>query len=132
MKNTCKTSFYIVGTFDPDVVTERLGIRPDRSWKKGDLRRDGTRFDFAHWEGCTCEDYDVYTENQMDKTVSPLLDKIDVLNDIRNNNEVEFFLSVVPELCVKEITPCLAPSMTVIDFCHDTRTKIDVDLYLYK
>lgn len=26
--------------------------------------------------------------------------------------------------------PCLAPSMKVIDFCHSTKTEIDIDLYV--
>lgn len=31
---------------------------------------------------------------------------------------------------VENDTPCLAPSLDVIDFCYQTRTKIDIDLYI--
>ena len=39
MKNECETSFCIVGDFDPDVVTKRLGIDPDVTWKKEDVKK---------------------------------------------------------------------------------------------
>ena len=32
---------------------------------------------------------------------------------------------------VNDINPCLAPSLDVIDFCHATRTKIDIDMYIF-
>ena len=43
---------------------------------------------------------------------------------------LQIYLQVVPTLCVDESTPALAPSMTVMDFCYETRTQIDIDLYL--
>ena len=130
-KNECYTYFNIVGDFDPDEVTERLGLAPDETWKIGDTRRDGEKFDFASWRYGRCDRYDVYTENQMRKTIEKLIDKVGELNRIREENDVEFYLVIVPELYVDEINPCLAPSLDVIDFCHATRTKIDIDLYLY-
>lgn len=36
----------------------------------------------------------------------------------------------MPTIYAEEITPCLAPSMQIIDFCHQTRTEIDIDMYL--
>ncbi|MFK8297211.1 hypothetical protein ACI76O_02330 [Capnocytophaga cynodegmi] len=44
--------------------------------------------------------------------------------------DVDFYLTIVPTIYVEEITPCLAPSMAIIDFCHQTRTEIDIDMYL--
>lgn len=32
-KNECYTYFRISGDFDPDTISEMLGILPDRSWK---------------------------------------------------------------------------------------------------
>ena len=128
--NRCFTAFRITGDFDPDVITERLGIIPTRYWKKGDKRRNGSEYSFASWECSRCEEYDVYTENQMQMTIAPLLDKIDILNRIRAEFAVDFTLAVVPTLYVDNTTPALAPSLSVIDFCHATRTEIDIDLYL--
>jgi hypothetical protein len=53
-RNSCYTYFRIVGDFNPDDVSERLGLTPEKSWKIGDLRRNGTRYDFASWEIGRC------------------------------------------------------------------------------
>ena len=53
------------------------------------------------------------------------------LNQIREENDVEFFLEIVPSIYVDDINPCLAPPLDVIDFCHATRTQIDIDMYLF-
>ena len=130
-KNRCYTYFRIVGDFDPDVISTRLGIIPNDSWKPGDLRKDRSLHTFSCWTCGRCDEYDVFVENQMRKTISGLLDKIDVLNQIRNEFDVSFYLEVVPEIYVDDINPCLAPSLDVIDFCHATRTEIDIDLYIF-
>ena len=129
-QNECYTYFNIVGKFDPDDVTQLLGIQPFKSWKIGDLRANGSQFDFASWKTGLCQEYDVYVENQMRKTLEGLWEKIDLLNRIREENEVAFYLEVVPTVYPVESTPCLAPTLDIIDFCHATRTQIDIDLYV--
>ena len=130
-KNKCYTYFKIVGDFDPDIATARLGLTPTKSWKIGDTRRNGTKFDFALWEYGRCSEYDVLVENQMRKTISDLLDKTDILNQIRSEYDVSFCLEIVPTIYVGDTNPCLAPPLDIIDFCHSTRTEIDIDMYIY-
>ena len=130
-RNSCYTYFRIVGNFNPDNVSALLNLTPEESWKIGDLRRDGTKYEFANWMIGKCAEYDVRVENQMRKTISMLLDKIATLNQIREENDVEFFLEIVPSIYVDDINPCLAPPLDVIDFCHATRTQIDIDMYLF-
>ena len=69
------------------------------------------------WEIGRCNDYDVEVANQMSKTIALLRDKVDLLNKIRQENDVSFYLEIVPTL-------------DVIDFCHSTRTELDIDLYI--
>ena len=130
-RNSCYTYFRIVGNFNPDDVSALLNLTPEESWKIGDLRRNGTKYEFANWKIGKCAEYDVYVENQMRKTISMLLDKIATLNQIREENDVKFFLVIVPSIYVDDINPCLAPPLDVIDFCHATRTQIDIDMYLF-
>ena len=85
---------------------------------------------FANWAIGYCKDYNIDTSVQMEKSISILMDKKEELKQIREKNDAEFYLQVVPTLCVDESTPALAPSMTVMDFCYETRTQIDIDLYL--
>ena len=130
-KNHCYTYFKIVGDFNPFIITELLNIEPEESWNKGDKRRDGSLYTFSMWSCGRCDEYDPYVENQMRKTIELLKDKVDILNKIRNDYDVEFYLEIVPEVYAGGINPCLAPSLDIIDFCHLTRTKIDIDLYVY-
>ena len=130
-RNSCYTYFKIVGNSDPDKVSEILNLTPEKSWKIGDLRRNGTKYDFALWEIGRCTEYDIEVENQMRKTISLLQDKISLLNQIRIENDVTFTLEIVPTIYVGSTNPCLAPSLDVIDFCHATRTNIDIDMYVY-
>ena len=129
-KNTCYTYFKITGDFDPNVITNRLGLIPSKTWKIGDKRENGTLYDFALWEFGRCNNYDVIAENQMHITIAPLLDKIDILNEIKNELGVDYTLEIVPTVYSANASPCFAPSLKVIDFCHATRTEIDIDLYV--
>ena len=70
-ENSCYTYFSITVNFDPDLVTERLGLVPEKYWKIGDKRRNGTLCDFASWVIGRCEQYDVLVENQMHTTIAP-------------------------------------------------------------
>ncbi len=127
---SCYTYFRIVGDFDPDVVSEMLSLKPEKSWKIGDLRKNGTVFDFANWDYGLCEEYDVVTDEQLKKTIASLIPKVDILQEIRRRYDVCFYLEVVPTIVYGETTPCLAPSLEVMKFCLDTQTKISIDLYV--
>ena len=138
-RNRCSTYFKITGDFDPEAVTALLGLQPDEKWKRGELmhkghasmRREGLTYAFSAWVFGRCDEYDPYVETQMRKTIAPLLDKVDLLKRIREENDVEFYLEIVPSIYAGDVNPCLAPPMDVIDFCHATRTEIDIDMYIY-
>ena len=129
-QSSCYTYFLIRGNFDPDSITELLGLVPEKSWRIGDKRKNGTVYDFAMWQYGTCDSYDVYVKNQMLKTITPFLSKISALKEIKQKYDVEFTLEVVPTIKSSEGVPCVAPSMEVMQFCCDTDTKIDIDLYV--
>ena len=129
-KNECYTYFVIEGDFNPDTVTEILGLKPSKVRYIGQELRNGRKSDVALWEFGRCDKYDPLVTNQMEHTVRPLYDKIDVLNKIREIYCVKFCLSIVPTAYKGNSSPALAPSMEIIDFCHATRTEIDIDLYI--
>ena len=66
----------------------------------------------------------------MHTTIDPLFDKMDLLNEIREKFDVTFTLEIVPTVYAENTSPCLAPSMNEIDFCHPKKTQIDIDLYV--
>ncbi len=129
-RNSCYTYFRITGSFEPDEISKSLNLEPFEIHKIGELRKNGkTRFDFASWSFGKCDIYNVEVVNQMLTTITPLLDKIDILNDLRKKLDLSFYLEVVQTISPKESTPCLAPSLEVMQFCCDTGTALDIDLY---
>lgn len=129
-KNHCYTYFRITGDFDPDEITKRLGMVPQEQWRIGDYRRNGTQFDFAHWMVGKCTEYDEIVTNQMRKTIAPLLDKVELLRQLHDDFDIVSVLEVVPTVYPGEMEPALAPDLDIIDFCHATRTEIDIELCL--
>lgn len=129
-RSSCYTYFMIRGDFDPDSITVLLGLVPEKSWKIGDTRQNGSVYDFAMWRYGTCDEYDLYVENQMLKTITPFLSKINTLKEIHEKYDVVFSLEVVPTVKLSETMPCLAPSMEIMKFCCDTNTRLDIDLYV--
>ena len=65
-----------------------------------------------------------------EKTVKPLIPKIDLLNEIRERFDATFTLEVVPSICFEHEKPCISPSMKVIDFCSKARADLDIDWYM--
>ena len=126
--NRCFTVFRIMGDFDTDKIIELLDVTPDKVWKLGDANARGVKREQALVEIGFCDEYSPYTFQQMEKTISPLAGKIGTLIKIRNDYNARFYLAVVPEILPENPTPALAPSPLVIDFCHATKTEIDIDL----
>lgn len=130
-RNSCYTYFVITGSFDPDEATSLLGLTPEKSHRIGDKRPNGTEYDFAAWAFGRCDEYTPYVSEMMERTVAPLIPKIELLEKLREENEVTFYLEIVPTIYAGNSNPCLAPSMAIIDFCHATRTEIDIDMYVH-
>ena len=133
-KNSCYTYFRIIGNFDPDDITKHLGLEPEDKWKIGEPRRHGIgHYTFAHWEIGRCKEYRVCVTEQMEETIRPLLDRVDLLNEIREEYGATFTLMVVPNIFAGngENTPYVSPSHEVIAFCAATHTKLDFDMYFH-
>lgn len=129
-QSSCYTYFMIRGDFNPDSISKMLDLSPEQTWKIGDKRKNGTIYDFSCWKFGTCDEYDVYVENQMLKTITPLISKISILKEIKKQYDVSFTLEIVPTIISDETTPCLAPSLEIMQFCCDTGTEMDIDLYV--
>lgn len=67
---------------------------------------------------------------QCQRIALQLHDKIPVLNALRQQYAVQFWISVVSVLHPEESTPALSLGHEVIAFCYLTGTQIDVDMYV--
>ena len=130
-RNRCYTYFGIAGNFDPNVISSILNLSPVEQRQIGDVHKSGIESKFASWKYGLCEEYDVLVENQMMKTIRDLIPKKNELKEIKKNYDVSFYLEIVPSIYVDEVSPSLSPNREVIEFCYETETDIDIDLYLF-
>jgi hypothetical protein len=72
--NTCRAYFTLVGEFDPMEISARVGMKPTRSWKKGDIN-PSTQRERNHSRWCL--------DSRLDQT-APLESHVaDVLEQLR-------------------------------------------------
>ena len=129
--NTCYTYFSIKGEFDPDEISKLLGLQPFEAHKAGESRaRANGVYSCSVWNFGKCEEYNVNVNEQIRKTIEPLLVKVDELKHIKDSFAVNFYIEVVPEIYMDKPTPILGLDLDIIDFCHETRTEPDIDLYV--
>lgn len=129
-QNTCYTYFRITGSFDPDVITAALGIQPEKVHRVGELRKNGTAYDFAEWTCGRCERYSPDVSEMMLQTISSLRGKTEILKQLKEQYDLYYSLEIVPTLSPDAAeAPCLSPSQPVTLFCANTGTEFDIDLY---
>ena len=132
MKST--TYLRIVGDFDPDLVTQMLGILPNKTIKKGTIRPNsaGRLYEFSAWHGGFV---DKVNEDdigkQMVDTIKVFAGKTQELQTIKKTMGVNLFLVVVPEFSALNDSPIISPPREVIEFCYLTGADLDYDYYFY-
>jgi len=125
------------GVFDPDEITNLLGIEPFDKLKKGDYRKNmpkdapQAKYSFSRWSGekSDVERHDV--SEQCLATIQRLEHKIPELLEIKSRYDVEFYLKIVPHIYNAE-SPIIYFDKKIIAFCYLTDTEIDVDTYIYE
>ena len=83
------------------------------------------------WDCGFNDNYDVMVENQMLKTIEPLVDKVDILNQIKEKYNAHFTLEVTIYAFTDTVLPCISPSSKIIDFCHSVRAQIFYDIITF-
>jgi len=131
MKNTnqCEVYFKLVGDdFDPEEVTQALGVNPTTAKRKGEPRPK-----YSHWSlssGEVIDDYiDVY--DMASEVVSKLSHLKDEINDIKSKLDLEAELQVVLWITTDDSvsTPAIGFDIDVIDFLSSVGANIDIDTY---
>ncbi len=73
-------------SFDTEEVTNRLGIKPTDSLRKGDKGFYKSAVEFAMWRLSTDKGKEyIQIDNLVGEIVSQLYDKIEIINDLKRN-----------------------------------------------
>ncbi len=121
-------------SFDTDEVTNRLGIKPTDSWRKGDKGFYKSAVEFAMWRLSTDKGKEyIQIDNLVDEIVSQLYDKIEIINDLKKQFKLDSVLEIVLYIDTNEdnSTPALGHDLKTIEFLYKTNTTTDIDIYRF-
>ena len=117
--------------FDPEVMTKRLSIFPDRFWKKGDsIRNLKIVRKESSWMLSTGYVESLYLENQLKEIIARLYPKKDEFIALKKELNVDCKIFAVAIIRDNQ-TPSIYFDSSVIDFIHEIDAEIDIDLYTH-
>ena len=121
-------------SFDTVEVTNRLGINPTDSWRKGDKGFYKSTVEFAMWRLSTDKGKEyIQIDNLVDEIVSQLYDKIEIINDLKKQFKLDSVLEIVLYIDTNKdnSTPALGHDLKTIEFLYRTSTTTDIDIYRF-
>lgn len=121
-------------SFDTEEVTNRLGIKPTDSWRKGDKGFYKSAVEFAMWRLSTDKGKEyIQIDNLVDEIISQLYDKIEIINDLKKQFKLDSVLEIVLYIDTNEdnSTPAFRHDLKTIEFLYRTSTTTDIDIYRF-
>lgn len=118
-------------TFPLDYVTEKLGITPSNTYRKGDIipNRSATLFrKETSWDLDTGYQESLDVNEQLQQIITPLRKKVSIINEIKKIYSVECKFFIVVEI-EEGNTPGLYLDTAVINFASNIEAAFDIDLY---
>lgn len=117
--------------FEPDYISEKLGIEPFKMHKMGTPRKNGHGYyPFSEWACCKQNEPALDAEEQCREIVRKLRPLIPQLQEIKTEYNVDYSIIIVPHIYNEE-APILGFDSEMIAFCYHTGTEIAVDMYVY-
>lgn len=136
-----KTSLYAYISFSGnddfplDVVTERLGVQPTKTWKVGEQVKPNQP-ENQLLRSYTCWNFEIETKESLDTedVLRPLLEVFQSKTDTINQLKEELILDVHLELVIQiyeGYTPGLVIYPEFSKFAADINAFLDVDMYVF-
>lgn len=131
--NQVLVEFIIYGdNFDPDKVTDVLGVKPSQTGIKGQTikRNPNLKYKDTFWQYDTGYQESDDTEEQIKEIYNVFKDKTRILKDIGQSYQAVFKVYIVIKMYKKEI-PLISMEHWWIDFLHEIHAKVEFDNYVY-
>ncbi|MCG7376764.1 DUF4279 domain-containing protein [Paenibacillus sp. ACRSA] len=128
-KTQVKAYYSLFGDhFDPNEVTSKLEFTPTSITRKGDIINAKHSHPETSWTLSTEYEESLDVNEQLNKVMNVLKDKVDEINTIQVQNQLKskFFIVIVME---DGYTPALYFDSNFIKFADSIHAEIDVDLY---
>lgn len=119
------------GIFDPQEITDLLGVEPFRAYKKGDMRKGGTPYLASSWSAEKSSKNRLDVEAQCMEIIKRLKPKVHLINQIREKYDINCGITIVPHIYGEE-SPIMSFNREIIEFCYQVNATIEVDMYVYQ
>jgi len=119
-------------SFDPDLVSQRLGISPTKIHRLGDsIGKNGNKIKFAGWYLYSDIVDNLFVNKLVEEVISKLAVKIDIINAIKKDYGLSSILETVLYIDTNDevSTPIIGHDSKTIEFLYKTNTETDVDIY---
>jgi len=129
-----KTIVYVYFTllgdnFDADYVTQTLGIQPTAIQNPTDLLKTGKACGYTAWETEVQQEESTNIAIQVDKAIAPFLDKASLLDQLRQECNAEWKLTIVIYVEDDE-PPFMGFTREQMKFLGSIETEIEFDMYI--
>lgn len=124
--------FIIIGEeFPIDKISEQLSIKPTEYYNKGDKvnNRDIRRKETS-WSISSGYEVSLDINNQLEKIVSLIKPKTDILKELKEQYQLEYKFCIVIRVEENQ-APAIYLERDVIEFANDIKADFDFDLYIY-
>lgn len=120
--------------FDPQEITNYLGVEPSDIWEKGDKGKYNSLHKYSCWQLSTEKGKEyIEIDKLVNEIVEILFDKIDKINKLKQGFKLNSVLEIVMDVDINpdQSTPALGHDLKTIEFLYKTRTGTDVDIYRF-
>jgi hypothetical protein len=120
--------------FDPNEITERIGIKPTEIWRKGDKGKHHPSIEYSGWQLSSEKGQEkIEIDILVDQVVSMLYDKMEIINELKVRFNLESVLEVVMDVDINAKTslPALGHNSKTIEFLFKTKTTTDIEIYRF-
>ncbi len=120
--------------FDPDVITESIGIKPTEKWRKGDQGKYKKNKEYSCWKLTSTKDKEyIFIDKLVDEIVNKLFEKIEIIVQLKKQYNLSSTLEIVLYVDINEdqSTPALGHNLKTIEFLYKTQTETDIDIYRF-
>lgn len=121
-------------SFDPDIVTKRIGLIPKKVHRKGDSSgNNGNKVKFSGWYYYSGLKENILVDSLVEDVVDKLFDKIEIINQLKSEFNLTSILEIVLYIDFNEevSTPAIGHNLKTIEFLYKTGTETDVDIYKF-
>lgn len=127
-----KVIFLLHGeSFEPNIVTDAVGIKPVASWKKGDSHSQikNVIHKECGWEWSTGYEESYNADDQIRKVVDRLLPRVDTFKALIAANKLVPKFEIIVQIVNNEC-PGMPLEHEILTLAHKLGAVIDIDLFV--